>query len=83
MPLLKKGDVADSVTGECYEVTPRTLYRLIDQGQLPSYQMGRVIRLKQEDLDGYLERARIEPGALRHLYPDAQRPGQNGPTESP
>jgi excisionase family DNA binding protein len=47
----------------------RKLYRLIDQGDIPAYQMGRVLRVKQQDLDAYLESARVEPGSLRHLYP--------------
>jgi excisionase family DNA binding protein len=53
-------------------VTPRTLYRFIDEGQLPGYRMGRVIRLKQADVDAYVERCRIEPGTLEHLYPEVQ-----------
>jgi hypothetical protein len=28
-----------------------------------------VIRLREDDLDGYIESRRIEPGALEHLYP--------------
>jgi hypothetical protein len=48
-----------------------------------AYQMGRVIRLRKEDLDGYVERARIKPGALRHLYPDTDEPGKADGTESP
>ncbi len=64
-------------------VTPRTLYRLIDQGDIPAYQMGRVIRVKQEDLDVFVERARITPGSLRHLYPDPSPPDENGPIGSP
>lgn len=51
-------------------VTPRTLYRLIDTGDVPAYRLGRVIRVKEEDLVARLERARITPGSLRHLYPD-------------
>ena len=52
-------------------VTPRTLYRFIDEGGLPAYRLGRVIRLKQADIDEYIERCRIEPGSLEHLYPDS------------
>lgn len=52
-------------------VTPRTLYRMIDQGLLPAYQMGRVIRVQQADVQAYLRQARIEPGSLGHLYPDS------------
>ncbi len=51
-------------------ITPRTLYRLIDDGQLPAYKFGRVIRLKQDDVDTFIESARVEPGSLKHLYPD-------------
>ncbi len=51
-------------------ITPRTLYRFIDQGQLPAFRLGRVIRLRQEDVDGFIEQRRIEPGTLDHLYPE-------------
>jgi excisionase family DNA binding protein len=51
-------------------VTLRTLYRFIDEGQLPAYKMGRVIRLQARDVDDFIERARIVPGTLEHLYPD-------------
>ena len=51
-------------------ITPRTLYRFIDEGDLPAYRFGRVIRLKQTDVDGYIEQCRIEPGSLEHLYPE-------------
>lgn len=51
-------------------VTPRTLYRFIDLGDLPAYRLGRVIRLKAEDVDAFIEASRIEPGSLEHLYPD-------------
>lgn len=51
-------------------VTLRTLYRFIDEGQLPAYKMGRVIRLQAGDLDVFIERQRIAPGTLEHLYPE-------------
>ena len=51
-------------------ITPRTLYRFIDQGELPAYRFGRVIRVKQADVDAFIEGARIQPGSLEHLYPD-------------
>ena len=51
-------------------VTLRTLYRFIDEGLLPAYKMGRVIRLQEGDLDGFIERMRIAPGTLDHLYPE-------------
>lgn len=52
-------------------ITPRTLYRFIDQGELPAYRFGRVIRVKKKDVDAFIEAARIEPGTLDHLYPDS------------
>lgn len=51
-------------------VTLRTLYRFIDEGQLPAYKMGRVIRLQSSDIEGFITRMRIEPGTLEHLYPE-------------
>lgn len=56
-------------------ITPRTLYRFIDHGDLPAYRFGRVIRVKQSDVDAFIEASRIQPGSLEHLYPDtAARP---------
>jgi excisionase family DNA binding protein len=52
-------------------ITPRTLYRFIDEGQLVAYRFGRVIRLKTNDVDAFIEACRIEPGTLEHLYPDS------------
>lgn len=51
-------------------ITTRTLYRFIDEGHIPAYRMGRVIRVKGEDLDVYIEGCKIEPGTISHLYPD-------------
>lgn len=50
-------------------VTLRSLYRFIDEGDLAAYKFGRVIRLKQSDVDRYMESCRIQPGQLEHLYP--------------
>lgn len=54
-------------------VTARTLYRFVDEGQLPAYKMGRVFRIKQSDVDAFIEHARIPPGSLEHLYPERKR----------
>jgi len=51
-------------------VTLRTLYRFIDEGELPAYKMGRVIRLQAADVTRFIERKRIAPGTLEHLYPE-------------
>lgn len=57
-------------------ITTRTLYRFVDQGDLPAYRMGRVIRLKATDIDAFIDASRIEPGTLEHLYPDTS-PGSS------
>jgi excisionase family DNA binding protein len=49
-------------------ITLRSLYRLIDEGELNAYRIGRVIRLQEADLDQFLEDCRIEPGSLEHLH---------------
>lgn len=54
-------------------VTTRTLYRLIDGGQVPAYKFGRVIRLKEHEVDAFVEGARIAPGELTHLYAGADK----------
>ena len=51
-------------------ITSRTLYRFIDEGQIPGYRFGRVIRLKRDDVDQFIEASRIAPGTLEHLYPE-------------
>jgi excisionase family DNA binding protein len=50
-------------------ITLRSLYRFIDEGDLPAYKFGRVIRMKVEDIDSFIESRRIRPGQLEHLYP--------------
>jgi excisionase family DNA binding protein len=50
-------------------VRPRTLYRRIDLGEIPAFKIGRVIRIRKEDVDAFLEAHRIQPGGLSHLYP--------------
>jgi excisionase family DNA binding protein len=53
-------------------LTTRTLYRLIDEGEIAAYKFGRVIRLQRGDVDAFIAGARIEPGSLDHLYPEAR-----------
>jgi len=53
-------------------VTTRTLYRLIDEGLLSGFRFGRVIRLKEEDVNKYAEESRIQPGDLKHLYQESE-----------
>jgi excisionase family DNA binding protein len=58
-------------------ITTRTLYRFIDEGAVPAYKMGRVIRIKQADLDAFIETTRIQPGTMSHLYPP-HKPAPDG-----
>ena len=53
-------------------ITLRTLYRLIDEGEIAAYKIGRVIRVKSVDISQFVEASRIKPGALEHLYPETK-----------
>jgi len=55
-------------------VSPRSVYKLADTGELRGYKLGRVIRFRRADLDAYLEAHVIQPGDLTHLRAD-QQPG--------
>lgn len=54
-------------------VTVRTLYRIIDEGELPAYRFGRVIRLQESEVDTFIRSSRIAPGTLEHLYPEPKK----------
>ena len=41
----------------------RSLYRIIDIGQLPAYKFGRVIRLRTADVEAYLDAKNDGSGA--------------------
>lgn len=48
-------------------LTPRTVYALVNRGELVAHRFGRVIRIRREDLDDYLDRSTVKPGSLDHL----------------
>ena len=58
-------------------ITLRSLYRFIDEGDLAAYRFGRVIRLKVDDVERYVESCRILPGQLEHLYPPLKGSGEH------
>jgi excisionase family DNA binding protein len=60
-------------------VTLRSLYRFIDEGSLTAFKFGRVIRLKADDVDIFIETCRIAPGSLEHLYPEVKGSAGRGP----
>jgi excisionase family DNA binding protein len=62
---LSSADAADYLG-----VGVRTLYKFIDDGDLPGYRLGRVIRLKRDEIDAFIESRRIQPGTLDHLRAD-------------
>lgn len=41
---------------ELLGIGQRALYRLIDEGAIPAYKLGRVVRVRREDLERYLSR---------------------------
>lgn len=61
--------MSTSEVAEYLGVNTRTLYRMIDEGDLAAYKFGRVIRLQEPDVVAFVERSRIAPGTLEHLYP--------------
>ena len=69
-------DIRWMSTGEAARrlgVTVRTLYRLIDESELPAYKFGRVIRLQEAEVESFITASRITPGDLEHLYPEAKK----------
>ena len=42
-------------------VVPITVYRMIDRGSLPAVRVGRVWRIRREDLQVYLDRSTNQP----------------------
>lgn len=53
-----------SESADLLGITPRTLYRFIDEGRLPAYRFGRVIRLRADEVVKFIEECRIVPGSL-------------------
>jgi excisionase family DNA binding protein len=51
-------------------ILPRTLYAIIDRGDVPAYKIGRLLRLRRHEVDDFLERCRVKPGQLAHLRED-------------
>lgn len=60
-----------SESADLLGITPRTLYRFIDEGRLPAYRFGRVIRLRADEVVKFIEDCRIAPGSLGILDADA------------
>ena len=54
-------------------LTLRTVYKLIDDGQLAAHGFGRVMRVRTDDLDRFIEASRVTPGTLAHLPAGSRR----------
>ena len=54
-----------SITGVCQELGmgKSWVYRRIQSGEIPSVKLGRNIKVRREDLEGYLEAQRYQPTA--------------------
>ncbi|MEM7337677.1 MAG: helix-turn-helix domain-containing protein [Actinomycetota bacterium] len=66
-------------TADELEVTPRTIYRFINNGALAAYRIGRVYRIRRSDLEQFLDRAAVRPGDLNHLVDDGRNGDRHGP----
>ncbi|CAM8634277.1 excise, DNA binding domain, excisionase family [Acidimicrobiia bacterium] len=62
--------LSSSDAAELLGIGTRTLYRFIDEGRLPAYRFGRVIRLQRHEVESFVSSCRIEPGSLDHLHPE-------------
>ena len=58
-------------------VTLRTLYRLLDSGQLPSYRIGRVIRIRRVDVEAFRGRTAGNCGEPRRACSPVEHPEAN------
>lgn len=65
--MTEQGWLSTGETADRLGVTQRTVYGLINRGELAAYRVGRVIRVDPDDLAAYLESARIRPGDLDHI----------------
>lgn len=44
---------------DCLKVNPRTIYRLIQTGELPAFRIGGRWRFRRSDLQDWIERRRV------------------------
>jgi excisionase family DNA binding protein len=70
-PALRAGAswLGTAAASEYLGITSRTLYRFVNDGLVPAYKMGRVIRFRIHELDAFIESTRIQPGDLDNLAP--------------
>jgi len=67
---------------EILRVSPSTVYRRIQAGELPAIKLGhRQVRIKQEDLDAYIEAHRITSTEFTLSTVEGLSAGVGEPTE--
>jgi excisionase family DNA binding protein len=49
----------------------RTVFSMVRRGEIPAEQkaQGHPCRVRRADVDAFIERSRVRPGELVHLYP--------------
>ena len=57
------------------EVSRMTVYRLINSGDLPAYQIGRSKRVFRDDAEAYLRGTRIGSDITETVKPGSRKPG--------
>lgn len=65
-PLLTVAEVAD-----LFRVSSMTVYRLIRNGELPAVRVGRSYRVREDDLQAYLQAQVVDPAEMD--LPDARQ----------
>ena len=70
VPYCSKTWVSTKEASELLGLTVSTLYRLIDDGHLTAYRFGRVIRLREIDIDTFIASSQIKPGSLHQHRQD-------------
>jgi excisionase family DNA binding protein len=65
-PLLTVAEVAD-----LFRVSSMTVYRLIRNGELPAVRVGRSYRVREDDLQAYLQAQVVDPAEMD--LPDASQ----------
>lgn len=56
--------MSSAEAAEFIGVATRTLYGFINDGSLPAYRIGRVIRLQRPDVEAFVDACRIQPGTI-------------------
>jgi len=41
------------------QVNPMTIYRIVERGELVSYEIGRAMRFRKDDIEAYLQKCRV------------------------